>query len=214
MRTRSVRRFLPLILVLTTASTGTVLASDVCGVSIVRTLTEAARTAQEHTEPAHKHTRATLAKWEEWGNLYLARHGHPYVPPKRMVASHPMTREEREARFKLECELPPVPTVDLASFDLLPSEDLEPLSEELTLPENTLVASDVPPVIGATAYPTNYPIGPVLGATGGGGVGSPSAPPVVPVVGVTPEPSSWLLLGTGLAAVLAFRKMARRPQTT
>lgn len=211
MRTQKTRRVLPILpvfLLFTAASTGTVLASDTCGLVLVKSLTDAARAADQHTAISHKYTKATLARWQVWGNLYLAKHGHPYVPPKH-PAHHSSDADAQEARFKLECDLPPVPTVDLSNFDLLPPEELAAVPENVELIPDTIASSDTP------RQPTGsnivgYPQGPVFFGPGTG-----VTPPVTPYVppAITPEPSSWLLLVTGLLAVGAFAKYRPTPET-
>lgn len=205
MRTQKTRRILPVLpvfLLFAAASTGTVLASDTCGIVLVKTLTEAAHAANEHTSVTHKYTKATLTRWQVWGNLYLAKHGHPYVPPKRSPHRAP-DADAQEARFKLECDLPPVPTLDLANFDLLPPEELAPVSENVELIPNEVATNDVP------RQPTGsnivgYPGGPVFFGPGGSST-TPSIPNLPPPA-VTPEPSSWILFATGLITVGAFAR--------
>ncbi len=215
MRTRASRKavtILPVFLVFAAASTGTVLASDNCTVALVRALTDSVHSVDQHTEPVHTHTKATLARWEEWGQLYLAKHGHPYVPPKRKMASSdvPVPGEGRSG-FKFECELPPVPTIDLALFDLLPPEELLPIPDEVPL-EVAVIPPGTPLVPSGDIVPAspNYPNQPVF--FGPGGV--PPTTNTVPVtpIGPTPEPGSWVLLATGVMAMFGIRAIAKRGQ--
>ena len=211
MSTRSSRRALPILpifLVFAAASTGTVLASDTCGLVLVKTLTDVAHSAQEHTAVHHKYTRDTLTRWQVWGNLYLAKHGHPYVPPKRPAHSS-TDADAQQARFKLECDLPPVPVADLTTFDLLPPEELEETPQTIEILP-IVATNDVPPQpVGSSII--GYPGGPVFFGPGTGGSPAPLVPNVPPAV--TPEPSSWLLFATGLAAVSAFAKFRPTDQT-
>jgi hypothetical protein len=204
-------------------STGTVLASDDCKVSLIQTLTIASRSAQQHTTPKHKYTRATLAAWEAWGNGYLARHGHPYVPPKRKVNSlRPVTPKEQDALFKIACQVVPIPTFDLSVDTLLPPEEVPPVLFPPPL-------SDVPALITELAPPPGIPTPPggdtSTGSPGfpgfpiffpiGGGVPAPPVPTLpVPPAGPVPEPGSFVLLATGIAALWALRGhalAARKP---
>jgi hypothetical protein len=206
-------------------STGTLLASDPCKVFLVQKLTGAARTAQQHTAAQHKHTKATLAGWERWGKTYLAKHGHPYVPPKRQVATlNPVSQQEQAAALKFACELPQVPTLDTPFTTLLVPDEIPPfvpdiptLPAELTFPPE----ADLPPEI---------PAGPGIPGSPGDNAGPPPPtyinepiffppergpisvlPPVdTPPVAPVPEPGSFVLLATGIAAIVGVRRSTRR----
>jgi hypothetical protein len=241
----------PFCLLLAAGSTGTVvLASEGCRVSLVQTLTAATHSAQRHTTPAHKRTKATLAAWEAWGNAYLAKHGHAYVPPKRKVATtHPLSPQVKDALFKFACEALQMPTIDLpVDFQLTP-DDAPPV---LPIYPMYTAESDMPPApytppgaitphngggLGGSppTIPYTPPFFPPLGGGGGipppstppetlpgspSGPGTPPVPPIIPTgppvgppitspvppVLPTPEPSSFLLLGTGITALWAVRK--------
>src|ERR1700743_3451019 len=164
---RFVRHAAPLLLAVVVASTGTLFASDPCKTFVVQKLTGAARTAEQHTAPAHKHTKATLAAWEGWGKAYLAKHGHPYVPPKRpATTSNPGWQKQQEDALKFACEIPQVPTVDMPFTALLVPEETPPfvsdipkLTAELTyppkndLPPGTPGTSDTPDTPGTPGTP-------------------------------------------------------------
>ncbi len=201
MRTRSRRHallILPILLFLT-ASTGTILASDACSVSLVQALTNVTRNVDQRVTPAHRHTQETLARWEEWGNLYLATHGHPYVPPKRkLVVSNPSTPGQRESQFKFECEVPPIDTPDLTLVAELTPEGLLPVDGEMDVIPQSPVALVLPPVPGPGSGFPGYPYSPVLFGPGGN--------VDQPFVGLTPEPSSFVLLGTAAVLFFVFRR--------
>lgn len=228
---RIVRRAAPLLLLVVVTSTGTLLASDPCKVFLVQKLTGAAQSAQQHTAPAHKHTKATLAAWEGWGKAYLAKHGHPYVPPKRPVAtSNPGWQKQQEDALKFACELPKVPTVETPFTMLLVPDEMPPfvpdmptLTAELTyppatdLPPGTPGTSDTPGIPGTPGTPgedegpppptyINEPIffPPPRGPNSVPPVDTPpvDTPPASPV----PEPGSFVLLATGIAALVGVRR--------
>jgi hypothetical protein len=218
-----VRRAAPLLLLVVVASTGTLLASDPCKTFVVQKLTGAARSAQQHTAPAHKHTKATLAAWEGWGKSYLAKHGHPYVPPKRPAStSNPGWQKQQEDALKFACELPQVPTVDMPFATLLvPNEappfvpDIPTLTAELTYPPETDLppgTSDTPGTPGtpgddAGPPPPTYINEPIFFPPPRG---PNSAPPVdtppVDTPPAVPEPGSFVLLATGIAAIVGVRR--------
>ena len=226
MRIQSVRKVTPLLVILFgAASTGTILASDSCGISLVQRMTDATRKAREHVGPAHKHTQETLAKWEIWGNEYLAKHGHAYQPPKRRVARNQPPDQENRV-FEFLCDLPPVPELAVWSDGLL-----DPILAPAIEPELTQVAENgIPPtVIPAPPVDTTYYGTPVLLVPIGGvpvafipPVTTPNAPttPATPVGGgttpiaTTPEPGPVLLLATGVAAVLELRRRRRAAMTS
>jgi len=229
-----VRRAAPLLLLVVVTSTGTLLASDPCKLFLVQKLTGAARTAVQHTAVQHKHTKATLAGWEGWGKAYLAKHGSPYVPPKRQVATlNPVSQKEQEAALKFACELPQVPTLDTPFTALLVPDEMPPfvpdiptLTAELTYPPE----ADVPP---GTPGTPGTPGKPGTLGTPGGDAGPPppryinepiffppergpnsvtpvDAPPGVPTPVIAPpavpEPGSFVLLATGIAAIVGVRR--------
>ena len=227
MRKRIVRKSVPLGFVFfAAASTGTLLASDNCGVSLVQRLTDATRAVQQHTGPAHKHTQETLAKWQVWGEEYLAKHGHPYEPPKRkQVASQPP--DQQNANFQFLCDLPPVPEDVVYETALLEPGPMPPVLDDV--PEVTvgqIPPAVVPPATTPTAGPPDYPAPPLYEVPIGGVPVPPAKTPTTPTtpdqpttpttpvipVGVTPEPGTFALFGTGMAAVMGLRRRMRRAE--
>jgi hypothetical protein len=225
---RTVRRAVLLLLLLFATSTGTLLASDDCKSYILQTFNEAARSAQRRTTVVRKHTKATLIAWQGWGAAYLAKHGHPFVPPKPKVATlHPMSPQEQDAMFKFACEIPPVPTMDIPLIGLFVPEEIPPplpdipaLTAELTAPPElapppggtppdvtTPSGGDIGPDSPVFPYvPIFPPGGPVSGTPPGG---SSIPPPIIP----TPEPTSFVLFGTGIASLWAIRRNVRRSKS-
>ena len=160
------------------------------------------------------------------GNDYLAKHGHPYQPPKRREpAQQPPDQANRV--FEFLCDLPPVPELAVFSDGLL-----DPLLAPVVEPDLDQVAENtIPPTIiptlpvANTYYGTPLLLAPI-GGVGGGFIlpvppgTNPNAPttpttPTTPIggggtpVATTPEPGSFLLLGTGVAAVLELRRRRR-----
>ena len=234
-----------LLLSFSALSTGTILASDVCKVTLVQTFTNASNAVERHTSARRIHTKATLAAWQAWGNAYLASHGHPFVPPHRSLAQrHPLSPQEQQRLFKFACESLPMPTVDQPVMTLLEPEELPPI---LGMAPLLVAEADNPPVVAVpppgealTGDSPGYPFVPIFAPIGGGtGVMPPISglppdtgtipvigpvppnvppdtpglppppPPPVPIILPTPEPGSFMLLGTGLAAIGALVKRRR-----
>ena len=232
-RKKKLRFTAPLLLFSFSASTGAVLASDNCQVSVVQALIDSSNAANRHVAPKHVHTKAVLASWEEWGKDYLAKHGHAYVPPKRNYVQGKMFRPEKpNGVFKFECVPPILPTEDASVTalltDFLPTEELDTLP--LSLPASDIISSPSPVTPGdeggyLPSYPPVFGGGPVASPSTPSAPGSPGTPttPVTPPVpppdtptppiAATPEPGSYALLATGLAVLWGLRQRSRAAQS-
>jgi hypothetical protein len=183
-------------------------------------------------ELAHTHALQRIAAAKRRAKLYTQRKLAGYVAPKpRLVpAKAPrMTRKQTLHHFELACGVLPEDEADgpaIAGETPPPFHSERPLDGLDTLPNgfNDMIASnDVPlPPPGGGSYP-DYPDGgppvytPNFGGPGGGTPGSggsgtgttvppgsPGTPPGGPAV---PEPSSYVLLLTGMfSAAGAFRQ--------
>jgi hypothetical protein len=224
---RIVRRVAPLLLLFVATSTGTLFASDPCKGYVLQTINIAARSAQQRTVAVHKHTKATLIAWEGWGAAYLAKHGHPFVPPEPKVGTlHPRSQKEQDAMFKFACEVPPIPTLDIPLTGLLvpdeippPLPDIPALTAELTAPPELVPPSGIPTPSGGDTdtgspdfpYVPGFPPGGPVSGTPPGGFSGPT--PVIPPIVPTPEPASFVLFGTGIASLWAIRRNVRRSES-
>jgi PEP-CTERM motif-containing protein len=183
-------------------------------------------------ELAHTHALQRIAAAKRRAKLYTQRKLAGYVAPKpRLVpAKAPrMTRKQTLHHFELACGVLPEDEADgpeIAGETPPPFHSERPLDELDTLPNgfNDMIASnDVPPPPpGSGSYP-DYPDGgppvytpnfggPGGGAPGGGGPGTgttvpPGSPPTTPGGPAVPEPSSYVLMLTGMFGVAgAFRQ--------
>ena len=166
------------------------------GVVGVKASTQCVRFIQKARH--HKVSAATAARWAAWDK------SHPNWHPKK-------TPNETLAQLDFACQVPlDVKPVDgdllplqIAGFDL-PMDMLPPPTQPTIVAMNTPPPSPFPedqpsnslvsPPIYAPQYPTLFGIAPV--------------PSVVPPIGATPEPSSWMMLATAMLAMvgLAFRR--------
>jgi hypothetical protein len=149
----------------------------------------------------HKVSAATAARWAAWDKA------HPNWHPKKK------SPQETLAQLDFACQVPvevkPVqqdlPPLVIAGFDLpldmLPP-PVQPTVVAMNTPPPNLFPEDQPaqslvsPPIYAPQYPTLFGFAPI--------------PAVVPPIGATPEPSSWMMLATAMLAI--FGMVFRRPR--
>jgi hypothetical protein len=184
--------------------------------------------AAYRTELAHTQQVKRLAAAKRRAKLYAQRKLAGYVAPKPVVKPHiprgpRMSPHEALRRVDLACGVLPETVADQP---LISEEEPAEFGSSEPLPEDevgllpgfdgpgTLLPEDGPtaPVFSETAPPPPPPAGgppvftPPFTTTGGGGSTPPPPPPPPPPV--VPEPSSFVLLLTGLAG--AARVVRRR----
>lgn len=167
------------------------------GVVGVKASTQCVRFIQKARH--HKVSAATAARWAAWDKA------HPNWHPKKR------TPNETLAQLDFACQVPVVvnpadgtlPPLDTAGFDV-PMDMLPPPVQPTIVamntpppnpfPEDQPSQSFVSPPIYSPQYPTLFGIAPV--------------PSVVPPIGATPEPSSWMMLATAMLTmgILAYRR--------
>lgn len=141
----------------------------------------------------HKVSAATAAKWKAWDKA------HPNWHPK---PTPPETLAQIDFACKVPLEAPPTMTAELPPIDLGPL--VMPL--QMTAPEPPVVVADnqppqdffpsqpseslVTPPIYSPQYPNLF-----------GGIPIPETTGPPPPVGPSPEPSTWMLLATGLLSI-------------
>jgi hypothetical protein len=185
-------------------------------------------------ELAHTHAAQRIAAAKRRAKLYaqrkLAGYAAPKPKPRLVPAKAPrMTRRQTLHHFELACGVLPEDAADgpaIAGETPPPFHSERPLDQLDTLPNgfnDTIASNDVlPPPPGSGSYP-DYPDGgppvytpnfggPGGGAPGGGGPGTtstvpPGPPPTTPGGPAVPEPSSYVLMLTGMFGVAgAFRQ--------
>lgn len=151
--------------------------------------------------PHHRVSAATLARWKAWDKA------HPNW--------HPKTRKETLAQLDFACSVPLIqksedlelPPLEIGAF-VFPMEKLPPPVEP-----PVVVAMNTPPQDLLPDQPTDNVVSPPLYSPGYPSLfGGFPAPPTHLVVapGVTPEPSSWMLLATSMLAMGALATRRRQ----
>jgi hypothetical protein len=190
-RKKLCRRLAPVALVIfcTAGVTDAMMASDPCRIMVVRKLIGATEKAGHRIPARRKHTKATLAAWDVWGKEYLAKHGHPFSPPRRNPGLHPRTPKELESQLKFACDILPLPTYDIPLTGVLKPVDVGPPESSLPLFTSLLQPGPetrLPPAVTPAGPTTETPgIGfpPIFSLPIGG---APSIPAIPGGGGTTP----------------------------
>jgi hypothetical protein len=159
-------------------------------------------------------SKTTADAWAAW------RVGHPNWKPNPTLhrPKYLMNRQEAVQKVDFACSVPLIPSVvdgQLAEDDVPPVIDFTPMNAtQITFPD------EVPPEVAELTPQDEWPplapfVPPILGSgpIGGGVPIFPIVPPVtVPVSGGVPEPSSLLLVATGIGGLglLVVARMRRR----
>jgi hypothetical protein len=181
-------------------------ASAVClGLAGIQASTQCVRFLRQKVAHHHKVSAATAARWAAWDKAHP--NWHPKPTPKEVMS-----------QVDFACQ---VPLVDKQVADALPTPDLAPplpLPLDIPAPPETplVVASNTPPTAVPLDQPSNDLVSPPIYSpqypelfgflparsttpTGGSqpsGPGQGSQPPVP-----TPEPSTWVMMGTAMLAM-------------
>jgi hypothetical protein len=160
-------------------------------------------------------SKATAKVWAEW------RIAHPTWKPNPKVQrpKYVMTRKETVEKVEFACSMP----TDPQSLDmLLTPADFYPPPPFMNLPPMEATKIDipaptppdvieVPTEVATEEWPPLVPYVPTIVEGGGGPPVFPVLPIVPPpVLGVVPEPSSLLLVATGLASMGLLLRVQRR----
>jgi hypothetical protein len=181
---------IPLAILLTTA----VISLGVVG---VKASTQCVRFIQKARH--HKVSAATAARWAAWDKAHP--NWHPKKTPKETLAQLDFACQVPVETKPVDGDLPPLQITGLVlPMDMLPPPETPTIVAMNTPPPNLFPedqpSSLVSPPIYSPQYPTLFGVAPI--------------PAVVPPIGATPEPSSWMMLATAMLAMFALAM--RRPR--
>jgi hypothetical protein len=157
------------------------------------------------TKPIRNRVSKTTAEaWAQW------RIGHPNwkANPNLHRPRYLMNRQEAVQKVDFACAMP---LIDTSIDGLFAETEIPPPIVNFPPMEGTQIAfpNEIPPEVSELTPDDSWPplapfVPPVLGGSptnGGGGPVFPIVPPTSPVGGSVPEPSTLLLVGTGLAGM-------------
>jgi hypothetical protein len=177
----------------------------VAGVLAVRASADCERFVRTYvTKPVRNRvSKQTAEAWAAWGK------GHPNWKPNPAIhrPKYVMNRDEAVEKVAFACSIPVIPEV---TQQLLQISDVEPPPPIIDLskmnPTQITLPDEIPPEVAEITPDNSWPsigpfVPPILIGTYPGGPGFPIVP-LTPVGGVTPEPSSLVLAGSGLIFML------------
>jgi hypothetical protein len=149
-------------------------------------------------------SKQTAEAWALW------RQAHPNWKPNPNVVrpKYVMNREEAVEKVDFACTMPVIPAI---SDRLLQISELEPPPPAIDLsrmnPTPIALPDEIPPEVAELTPDTSWPalgpfVPPILGGPPGGGPVYPLVPPEPPPLGgAVPEPTSLVLVGSGMACL-------------
>jgi hypothetical protein len=162
-------------------------------------------------------SKQTAEAWTAWRLAHPNWKPNPNVHRPRYV----MNREETIQKVEFACTIPLIPTV---SDRLLSKSELEAPPRVIDLshmnPTPISLPDEIPPEVAEIAPDESWPpigpyVPPILASSTPGGPVLPGVPPEEPPIsGAVPEPSSLVLLGSGLVSMLFLGVKFRRAESS
>jgi hypothetical protein len=191
-----------------------ILLPAVAGVLAVRASADCERFVRTYvTKPVRNRvSKQTAEAWANW------RVGHPNWKPNPNLhrPKYVMNREESVAKVAFACSIPLLPAANDGLFKITELEPPPPIIDlskmnptQISLPEET--PPEVAEITPDESWPSLGPFVPPI--LGGQFPGIPGVPIILPpVAALAPEPSSLVLLGSGVACMLLVWAIYRRSE--